>query len=132
MTRAFFDSNVLLYSASSDPRKAEVSERLVALGGHISVQVLNEVANVARRKMALPWHELTDLLDHMRSYLIVHDLILDTHRHGLALAQRHRLSVYDAMIVAAALHARCETLYSEDMHAGLVVDGRLTIVNPFV
>lgn len=58
-------------------------------------------------------------------------LDLDMHRLGVAMAQRHTLSVYDGMIVAAALTADCEILYSEDMHHGLVVDGRLTVVNPF-
>jgi predicted nucleic acid-binding protein len=55
----------------------------------------------------------------------------DLHRDGLRLAERYGFSIYDSMIVAAALSARCELLYSEDMHAGLVIDGRLTVVNPF-
>lgn len=53
------------------------------------------------------------------------------HKDGLRLARRYRLSVYDGMIVAAALTANCDILYSEDMHHGLIVDGRLQIVNPF-
>jgi predicted nucleic acid-binding protein len=47
------------------------------------------------------------------------------------LARRYTLSHWDALIVAAALTARCDLLYSEDLQDGLVVDGRLTVVNPF-
>ena len=50
---------------------------------------------------------------------------------GLALAERYGLSVYDAMIAASALHAECDTLWSEDMHDGLVIEDQLRIVNPF-
>lgn len=128
---AFFDSNIIVYSASPDDRRAEVAEQLLRRGGWISVQVLNEVASVAKRKMALTWPELTALLDDLQSGLRVLDLTSSVHRRGLALAERHGLAIYDAMIVAAALEAGCDTLYSEDMHDGLVVDGRLTVANPF-
>ena len=131
MSGAFFDSNVLLYFASDDEAKSATAAKLLSPGGWISVQVLNEVANVARRKMSMDWDELGDLLRQMRGYLKVAAVTVATHDRGIALARRHRLSIYDAMIVAAALESGCDTLYSEDMHAGLVVGDRLTIVNPF-
>jgi predicted nucleic acid-binding protein len=56
---------------------------------------------------------------------------VETHERGLALAQRYRLGIFDAMIAAAALEAGCESLWSEDMQHGLVVDRRLTVRNPF-
>lgn len=128
---AFFDSNILLYLAQDDERKAEIAERLLEEGGSINIQVLSELANVARRKFRYDWDQIYTLLDGVQRLLRVHDLTLQVHRYGLAIAERQVLSVYDGMIVAAALHADCDTLYSEDMHAGLVTDGRLTIVNPF-
>lgn len=131
MPASFIDTNVLIYLASADAAKAARVEALVAEGGTISVQVLNEVANVARRKMALGWLETRELLDLLRGLLAVVPLTVETHEAGLALAERHGLSVWDAMIVAAALGAGCDTLWSEDMHDGLVVDGRLRIANPF-
>lgn len=66
-----------------------------------------------------------------RSSLTILPLTLAIHQHGLAIAQRHRLSIYDAVIVASALEAGCDALCSEDRHDGLIVDGRLTVVNPF-
>jgi len=59
-------------------------------------------------------------------------LSVETHETGILLAERYSLSVYDAMIAAAALQANCETLWSEDMQNGALIEGRLRIVNPFL
>jgi predicted nucleic acid-binding protein len=131
MAVSFFDSNVLLYLASGDTTKADRAEATIADGGAISVQVLNEFTNVARRKMRLSWTEMHTYLDLLRGLLTVHPLTLDTHDTGLRLAERYNFSTYDAMIVASALHAGCDTLWSEDMQHGMVLDEGLRIVNPF-
>ena len=131
MADSFFDTNVLLYLAGSDTGKSETAEWLVGDGGVISVQVLNEMANVARRKMALDWDQTHSLLDALRGLLDVRPLTVEVHDFGLALAERYKLSVYDAMIVASALDAGCATLWSEDMQDGLSIEGRLLVVNPF-
>lgn len=131
MPGSFFDSNVLLYVASADAAKAERAERLIKDGGTISVQVLNEVTNVARRKMRLTWSETRAMLVIFRELLPVRPITVDIHDAGVALAERYGLSVYDAMIAASALDAGCDTLWSEDMQDGMVLDGRVRIVNPF-
>lgn len=131
MPGSFFDTNILLYLASSDKAKADRAESLIATGGVISVQVLNEIANVARRKMQLSWDETHGFLSLVRGLLRVEPLTIETHEHGLALAERYTLSIYDAMIVAAALQAACDTLWSEDMQHGALLEGRLRIANPF-
>jgi len=97
----------------------------------VSVQVLNEFVNVARRKFALEWMELTQILADIRRFADVRDLNVDTHGRGLALAQRYQLNIYDAMIAAAALNAGCTTLMSEDFQGGQVFDRRLRVRNPF-
>jgi predicted nucleic acid-binding protein len=127
----FFDTNVLLYIASGDTAKADRAETVVAAGGTISVQVLNELANVARRKMQMSWADTRALLSMLRGLLAVQPLTIETHETGLELAERHGLSTYDAMIAASALHAGCDTLLSEDMQHGMVLDEGLRIVNPF-
>ena len=128
---AFFDTNVLLYIASGDATKADRAEAIVAAGGAISVQVLNELANVARRKMQMSWADTHALLDLLRGLLTVHPLALETHEAGLRLAERYGFAIYDAMIVAAALNAGCTTLWSEDMQHDMTLDEGLRIVNPF-
>ena len=131
MPGSFFDTNVLLYVASGDPAKADRAEELISAGGIVSVQVLNEITNVARRKMGLSWTETRAFLSMMRGLLPVQPLTIDIHETGVGLAERYGFSIYDAMIAASALHADCDTLWSEDMQDGIVLDDRLRIVNPF-
>ncbi|MBA2402342.1 MAG: PIN domain-containing protein [Bradyrhizobium sp.] len=131
MPVSFFDSNVLLYLASGDALKADRAEATIAAGGAISVQVLNEIANVARRKMQMSWDETHALLNTLRELLIVHPLTVETHETGLALAERYGLATYDAMIAASALNAGCDTLWSEDMQHGMTLNEGLRIANPF-
>jgi predicted nucleic acid-binding protein len=131
MPGSFFDTNILIYLASDDAAKADRAEAIVRQGGAISVQVLNEVANVARRNMKLTWQETRSFLSSLRELLTVHPVTVDTHELGLALAERHQLSIYDALIAASALLAECDKLWSEDMQDGMAIDKRLRIVNPF-
>jgi predicted nucleic acid-binding protein len=131
MPASFFDTNVLLYIASGDAAKADRAEAAVAAGGAISVQVLNELTNVARRKMQMSWADTNAFLSLVRGLLTVHSLTVEVHETGLGLAERYGLSTYDAMIAASALHAGCDTLWSEDMQHGMVLDARLRLVNPF-
>ena len=127
----FFDTNVLIYLASADTTKADVAERIVAEGGAISVQVLNELANVARRMMSMSWSDTRSFLATIRELLTVHTVTVETHETGVALAERYRLSIFDAMIAASAIQAGCDTLWSEDMQHGMKLDGRLRVVDPF-
>lgn len=128
----FFDTNILLYLVSADEVKARRVEELLQDGGTVSVQVLNEIANVLHRKVRAPWERVAAFLQQFPLILTIVPATLPVHETGLRLAKRHGLSVYDGMIVSAALTAGCDTLFSEDMHDGLVVDESLTIRNPFV
>jgi predicted nucleic acid-binding protein len=131
MPGSFLDTNILIYLASDYATKADRAEAIVREGGTTSVQVLNEVANVARRKMLWSWREARGFLSSLRELLTVHPVTVDTHELGLALAERYQLGVYDALIAASALLAECDKLWSEDMQDGMTIDGRLRIINPF-
>ncbi len=131
MPGEFFDSNVLLYLADRGTPKADRSESLMKRGGNISAQVLNECANVLRVKRQSSWPETRIFLDELQVLLNVWPVTLETHQSGLRLAERYGFSIYDSFIVAAALQAECDTLCSEDMQDGLLVDRRLRVVNPF-
>jgi predicted nucleic acid-binding protein len=128
---AFLDSNILLYAIGSEPAKADRADSLVRAGGIISVQVLNEIAKVCVRKRGLAPARVNLLLGLFKDLLQVVPVTVDAHDLAMEMVARHRLAVWDASIVAAALLAGCETLWSEDMHDGLVIDSRLTIRNPF-
>jgi predicted nucleic acid-binding protein len=78
MADSFLDTNVLIYLASDDLKKAHRVEALLGDGCVIGVQVLNEMANVARRKMKLEWHETLDFLGLVRSLTVVEPASIET------------------------------------------------------
>lgn len=127
---AFFDTNVLVY-AFLDTAKRRRALEVLSLGGLISAQVLNEFTQVARNKRQRSWAEIEAAVSVIRmQFPDVAPLTAETHAAGLALARDHGLSFYDALIVATALEAGCDTLYSEDLQDGRRFPG-LVIVNPF-
>lgn len=128
--RPFFDTNVPLHLLSAEIEKADRAEELLAAGGIVSVQVLNEIVAVATRKLSMPWVEVHEVLAAVRAACTVAPPSIATHERGLELAEHHGFAVYDSLIVAAAILAECDVLYSEDMQDGRAVD-RLTIRNPF-
>jgi len=130
--KAFFDTNVFVYAIIQDDPRSDHAEELIAQGGTVSVQVLSEFAAVARRKTKMPWVEIRRALDGIKA--LCPDplpITLDTHGEALTIAERYGYRIYDALIVASALEARCTILYSEDMQDGQVIEGQLTIRNPF-
>lgn len=129
--RGFFDTNVLLYLLSADAAKADRAEEVLARGGVVSVQVLNEMAAVATRKLRMSWTDVGDVLDTIQAVCAVEPLTVETHQRGKSVAMRYGFHVYDAMIVAAALIAKSKILYSEDLQDGQLIEDALVIRNPF-
>jgi predicted nucleic acid-binding protein len=129
---AFFDTNVFVYAVVQGDPRSQQAEQLIAEGGTVSVQVLNEFVDVVRRKARMPWGEVRFAIENIKA-LCADPLpvTLDTHRAALAIAEKYGYRIYDALIVASALEARCTILYSEDMQDGQVIDQTLTIRNPF-
>jgi predicted nucleic acid-binding protein len=130
--RAFFDTNVLIYAlAQNDPRSTR-AEELLASGGVLSVQILNEFVSVAQRKILMSWSEITEALDAIRilcpSPL---PITVETHEAALKIVEKYGYRIYDALVVAAALESACAILYSEDLRDGQTIEGKLTIRNPF-
>jgi predicted nucleic acid-binding protein len=128
---AFFDTNILVY-AQQTGAKADRARALFADGGKLSVQVLNEFTAVSRRKLRTEWREIAEAISDVLA-LVDPPLALSLNLHAAAraLAEDHRLSFYDALIVASAIEAGCDILYSEDMQHGRIIGG-LAIVNPFL
>jgi predicted nucleic acid-binding protein len=129
--KVFFDTTILIYSISSDEPRAAIAEKLLAEGGWISVQVLNEFAAVARRKLNRSWKETREALLAIRALCEPPmPLSIKTHEAALELSGRYRYHLYDALILASALEANCNVLYTEDMQNGQTI-GPLTMRNPF-
>jgi predicted nucleic acid-binding protein len=128
----FFDTNVLIYAVAKNDPRASKAEALLASGGIVSIQSLNEFVSVARRKLGMTWKELKEFVDLI--CILCPDPVpisLDTHRGALAIAEKYGYGIYDALIVSAALEAGCRTLYSEDLQDGQIINRQLMIRNPF-
>ena len=126
---AFLDTNVLLYLLSGDLEKANRAEALVAAGGVVSVQILDEFVSVATRKLGLAISESREILATVRAVCTVKPVDLETHELALDLAEQYRFSIYAALIVAGAVGAGCAVLYTEGLRHGRRI-GRLAIRNP--
>jgi predicted nucleic acid-binding protein len=130
--KAFFDTNVLVYVVGQEDERTDTAEALLAGGGIISVQVLNELANVSRKKLRMSWEEIDEALAAIRVLCPSPvPLTIDTHDAGRRIAAKYGFSMFDGLIAASALEAECDTLYSEDLQDGQIIEGRVTIRNPF-
>lgn len=127
----FLDTNVLIYGASDHPTKTAPANGLIRSGGTVSVQVLNEFASVMTRKYGASSRTVRDFIDGARRFLTVLPLTEAEHDEAVRLVERYQLQFWDALIAASALQAGCTRLLTEDMHAGLVIEGWLTVVNSF-
>ncbi len=130
--RHFLDTNVLIYAVAKNDPRASKAEALLASGSVVSIQSLNEIVSVARRKLGMSWKQVNEFLDLI--CILCPDPVpisLDTHKAALAIAERYGYSIYDALVASAALESGCKTLYSEDLQDGQIINRQLTIHNPF-
>lgn len=131
----FLDSNVLVYLVlGQDPRKREVALSLVGRlvpyrKGCISMQVLREVANVMFKKSRNTLEFIRETISGFYDLPCMEDTVVLLER-GMEIKARYGLQFYDALVVATAKAAGCDTIYSEDMADGAQYDGVL-VVNPF-
>ena len=132
--KRFIDTNVVLYLYSEDELDKKKAADALVRGSQrawISTQVLSETANVLRRKFKADYPDIAVAVTEVCAACNVYVLTAETISHALALGARYRHSYFDSLIIAAALECGCETLASEDMQDGLVVESSLTIWNPF-
>lgn len=132
MPASFLDSNVVLYSLAQDDAKQLKALELLTSGCVISTQVLSEVANVMRRKLAYDIDAIRTVLLRLIGTARLHPVASSTILLALDIAQRYGFSYYDSLIVAAAQEAGCARLFSEDLQHGQVLESGLTITNPFL
>jgi predicted nucleic acid-binding protein len=129
---AFFDTNVLVYAFATREPKRDIAQEVLASGGVISVQVVNEFANVLRKKQRQEWPRIEAALAVVeRWFETIRPVTLETHRTALPFARFAGIGMYDALIVAAAIEAGCDRLYSEDLQHGRKF-GDCVVVNPFL
>ncbi len=127
----FLDTNIFIYAFTDDQRTAK-AQALLSKPYSTSVQAFNEFAHVMRRKSRRDWSEIRTALTTIRRMserVVVLDLALNN--RAFELIAKYNLAFFDALMVAAALEAESRLFVSEDLHHGLVIDGGLTVINPF-
>jgi predicted nucleic acid-binding protein len=128
---AFLDSNILIYAVGQDESRRAIAEGLIVQGAVVSAQVLAETASVLGRKLHLPVPSVERILASITARVRCESVTAETVLAAVRLTARLGYSHYDSQIIVAALASKCEVLYSEDMQHGQLIDGTLTIVNPF-
>lgn len=128
----FIDSNVLLYLTDDTSSKNKKAKELLAGKPVISVQVIFECLNVCLKKLKLSKETSINFAKYLFRTCIVAGEEKETGIFAIELFSKFSLQSYDAKIVATALYTGCSSLYSEDMQHGLIIDNRLTIINPFL
>jgi predicted nucleic acid-binding protein len=127
------DTNVLVYCHSNtEPDKQRIATGLFALCPLISTQVILEYLNVVKRILKLPKDEVMDVCLQNIEMCILYPVSLTTLKYARKLIDRYDFQLFDSIIIASALEADCQILYSEDMHNGLFVEKRMKIINPFI
>ena len=136
--RVFLDTNIWIYlfAASQDredQRKTEAARQLLLDYPEITVsaQVLNELANVWQRKYHVEAAQIEMRLRRILEIAAVRFMDESLTFTALALAQKYRFAFYDSLILASALDAACNVLFTEDMQHGQWIEDRLQLVNPF-
>lgn len=129
----FLDTNIIIYSYSiTDTRKQNIARKLISSNyTYVSTQVLQELFNTVTRKFKYPYDAALRVFDECINNNNIFTNTPDTIRQAVSVASRFNYSFYDSLIISSAISAGCKTLYSEDLHDGHLIDGTLTIVNPF-
>lgn len=136
--KCFLDTNIIVYLFdTSEPDKRWKAKKLFAKlqknkRGYISAQVVNEFIVITSQKIThpLPLDRVEGKLLFLQGTLHISPLYFETSRKAIEIRRRYRYSYWDSLIIASALESNCSILYSEDMHHGQVIEGKLTIHNP--
>ena len=136
----FIDSNIWLYrfladqylDPEEDARKRQIAISLTNLKNiAVSTQVINETRSVLKRKVNFSETQINQLIEEFEQQCQVIDVTNFVLKRASQLRMNYHLSFWDGLIMASALSANANILYSEDMQDGLIVEERLTIINPF-
>lgn len=132
MTARFFaDTNVAVYALDADPQRRLRAFGIMRQRPVISTQVVNEFIHVLTGKQRLPRdvaNRYARILLRRCEVVALTPQVVET---AMQIGERYQCSHWDALVIAAALLANCDTLYSEDLQDGQIFEGQLTIKNPF-
>jgi len=133
--RAFFDTNIFIYLyAEKEREKQTVCKDVINKADECitSTQILNEISNVLIKKWQMPVDTVKTI---HRDIIQISDEVVyikeDTIDKAVDLHFKYGFSYYDSLMLSSALESNCQTIFTEDMSDGQVIENTLTIVNPF-
>jgi len=138
----FLDTNIFIYALTEPKIKDDIPKRQTAINLlqklinqsnlFVSVQIMNELHMNMVRKFKIDDRVAFDILqENMLAIASVESLDYQTYAIAFDVRQKYNISYWDSLVIASALESGCDTLYSEDMQDGQLIDGVLRIVNPF-
>lgn len=133
--KVFIDSNVIIYAYSNSEKEKQQTARKIVKENYavISTQVLQEISNTLGRKYLLDYLSIKETLQEcIYSCDEVHTNRQQTIFKACDIAEHYQFSFYDSLIISASIESDCGILYSEDLQHNQVIDGVLTIINPFI
>jgi predicted nucleic acid-binding protein len=129
--KIFLDSNILIYAIGKDKYKKNISIGLIKKRPLISTQVLNEISNIMTKKLTLPYQDIHKIIDSIIQKCEIKTIDIFTIKMALDISEKYKYSYYDSLIISSALESNCNTLYTEDMRSGQIINNLLKIINPF-
>jgi predicted nucleic acid-binding protein len=126
------DTNVLIYLEGDDASKRKIAEVLLSFDPVIPSQVITEFINVIRRLRKIPKSQLIAEAAQLFRHCPITPLRLSTLDLAKVLIDKYDFQLFDGIVIASALEANCEIIYSEDMQHNQVIENKLKIINPFL
>jgi predicted nucleic acid-binding protein len=126
------DTNILVYLEGNDVSKRKIAEILLSYDPVIPAQVISEFINVIRRLRKIPKHQLMAEVSALFRHCSIAPLEQSTLDLAKILIDRYDFQIFDSIVIASALEANCNILYSEDMQHNMIVQQQLKIINPFI
>jgi len=131
LVNSFVDSNIILYLLDKDSDKKEKAEKIIASSPFLNSQVLVEVGNVCKRKFGYSKYDILNIWSDLINDCICVNIEETTMKYAIDLIKRYDFQLFDSIVIASALETNCSILFSEDMQDGMILEGKLTIINPF-
>ena len=132
-TKIALDTNVILYSHSvEDTQKRLIAQKLLTLYPIISGQVISEYLNVMKRLFPISKTDLMHTCAQWIKKCVIHPIDSFSIETAEYLIRKYDFQIFDGIIVASALNAGCDVLFSEDMQHELLIEKQMKIVNPFL
>jgi predicted nucleic acid-binding protein len=130
---ATVDTNILIYAfGTQNNSKKNIAKEIIANCNRISLQAVSETVYVLQRKFNFSVNELNIIIQFLNENFQVQNADIFILKQAIGIMGKYKYAFWDSMMLASALTNKCTVIYSEDMQHEQTIDGKLTIINPFI